>query len=555
MRNTTIQNHRWGGVFLATTITATLLALFSGCKNPASSSWEEPVRDYFEEYTNTAAIEKHEINSESIKDKNNTSCVSSDGAKTLTFYLRNPREYTLITDFPPAMEAGVTIEQDRQDKTIIRVTYPQDYLVANEGGGQIGGTIHLAESETLREFDSYSFSLKCNTPPPAVTRQCVNASGSTYWVCFWLPTAELANPIHADVKTLYIKGTTTKAIDIADLATENDGNPGNLAALDNTVRFAVPTSGAYTAFYYNTGRAVRADENIQWNIYLEDNDGLKSKTMTASTKMPTASMTISGEDLLTTNEGDNTLNLTASVGSLAVESWNWTSDTPGVAAVTDGASSETVTVTALNGGVANITCTAILADGKIAKKTKTIRVLDLALDDSMQDFIKGETGEQISVWKPDFATVSWTSSDEDVATISNSGALSAVAKGSANITATASYGGKTVSKQMTVYVHQFNCNGPNKRFTAVNQTADYSVEIDSPPGRATLNFLLYSWELSKLGGNARLEVTENGNSRTVKVTSRDITDTLFTLTCTTNLSGRPITVKTWNIVVVGRGVG
>ena len=86
MKNTAIQIYRWGGVFLATTIAATLLALFSGCKNPASSSWEEPVRDYFEEYTNTAAIEKHEINSESIKDKNNTSCVSSDGAKTLTFY-------------------------------------------------------------------------------------------------------------------------------------------------------------------------------------------------------------------------------------------------------------------------------------------------------------------------------------------------------------------------------------------------------------------------------------------------------------------------------------
>ncbi len=440
------------------------------------------------------------------------------------------------------------------NKTIIRVTYPQDYLVANEGGGQIGGTIHLNESETLREFDSYSFSLKCNTPPPAVTRQCVNVSGSTYWVCFWLPTAELANPIHSDVKTLYIKGTTTKAIDLADLAAENDGNPGNLAALDNTVRFAVPTSGAYTAFYYNTGRAVRADENIQWNIYLEDNDGLKSKTMTASTKMPTASMTISGEDLLTTNAGDNTLELTASVGSLAVTSWSWSSDNPSVATVSDDASIETVTVTAVADGEANITCTAILADGKIAKKTKTIRVLDLALDDYMQDFIKGET-VTIMALAPTFATVSWTSSDENVATISESGALSAVAKGSATITATASYGGKTVSKQMTVYVHQFNCDGPNKRFNSANQTADYSVGIDSPPGRATLNFLLYSWELSKLGGNARLDVTGSGNSITVKVTSRDITDTLFTLTCTTNLSGRPITVKTWNIVVVGKGVG
>ncbi|MBQ1644761.1 MAG: hypothetical protein II103_09580, partial [Treponema sp.] len=98
-------------------------------------------------------------------------------------------------------------------------------------------------------------------------------------------------------------------------------------------------------------------------------------------------------------------------------------------------------------------------------------------------------------------------------------------------------------------------SGQNKRFTAVNQTADYSVEIDSPSGRATLNFLLYSWKLSKLGGNARLDVTGSGNSGTVKVTSRDITDTLFTLTCTTNLNGRTITFASWDIVVVGRGVG
>ncbi|MBQ5569923.1 MAG: hypothetical protein IIT45_05705, partial [Treponema sp.] len=67
--------------------------------------------------------------------------------------------------------------------------------------------------------------------------------------------------------------------------------------------------------------------------------------------------------------------------------------------------------------------------------------------------------------------------------------------------------------------------------------------------------LLYSWELSKLGGNARLDVTGSGNSRTVNVTSRGITDTIFTLTCTTNLNGRTITFASWDIVVVGRGVG
>ncbi|MBR0123997.1 MAG: Ig-like domain-containing protein [Treponema sp.] len=535
-----------GGVFLATTITATLLALFSGCKNPASSSWEEPVRDYFEEYTNTAAIEKHEINAESIKDKNNTSCVSSDGAKTLTFYLRNPREYTLITDFPPTMEAGVTIEQDRQDKTIIRVTYPQDFLQNNDGGGQIGGTIHLAESETLREFDSYSFSLKCNTPPPAVTRPCVNVSGSTYWVCFWLPTAELANPIHSDVKTLYIKGTTTKAIDIADLATENDGNPGNLAALDNTVVFTAPTSGAYTAFYYNTGRSVRADENIQWNIYLEDNDGLKSKTMTASTKTTLVHKTINGGDLLTTNEGDNTLNLTTSVDS-PVTSWTWTSGTPSVARVPDGANDSTVTVTAVAGGETTITATAQLADGRTVQKTKRIRVLGLILDDSQQDFVKGQTGEHISVEKLDFATVRWSSNTPGVATISESGALSAVAKGSATITATASYGEKTVSKQMTVYVHELTVSGSDVTELFVGgDTATFTVTADSPDGSPLPSSISYGWNAE--GSAASISGGSSSPSRTVSPVSAGTT----TLTCTVQLGAMSINLATKTIKVYGR---
>ncbi len=535
-----------GGVFLATTITATLLALFSGCKNPASSSWEEPVRDYFEEYTNTAAIEKHEINAESIKDKNNTSCVSSDGAKTLTFYLRNPREYTLITDFPPAVEAGVTIEQDRQDKTIIRVTYPQDYLVANEGGGQIGGTIHLAESETLREFDSYSFSLKCNTPPPAVTRQCVNASGSTYWVCFWLPTAELANPIHSDVKTLYIKGLTTKAVNIADLAAENASDPGDLAALDNTAPFTPPTSSTYTAFYYNTGRTVRTGENIQWSIYLEDNDGLKSKTMTASTKTTPVHMTISGGDLLTTNEGDNTLNLTASVDS-PVTSWSWSSNNTAVATVPEGTNNDTVPVTAVAGGETTITATAQLADGRTVQKTKRIRVLGLILDESQQDFVKGQTGEHISVEKPDFATVRWSSNTPGVATISESGDLSAVAKGNATITATASYGEKTVSKQMTVYVHELTVSGSDVTELFVGgDTATFNVTADSPDGRLLPSSISYGWNAE--GSAASISGGSSGPSRTVSPVSAGTT----TLTCTVDLGAMSITLPTKTIKVYGR---
>jgi len=140
MKNTAIRICR-KGVFLSSILAATVLTLFSACDSP-SSSWEEPVRDYFDKYTNTAAIEKIDITCQSNKDNSGATCIPSDGNKTITFYLRNPRLYTLETSFSePDTYPGIQIVQDMQDKTIIRVTYSQSYLQDHEGGQQIGGTI------------------------------------------------------------------------------------------------------------------------------------------------------------------------------------------------------------------------------------------------------------------------------------------------------------------------------------------------------------------------------------------------------------------------------
>ena len=68
MENYSFINTYRKGVYFTNLLAAALIFIFSGCKNPSSESWEEPVRDYFEKYTNTAAIEKHEIDSEITKD-------------------------------------------------------------------------------------------------------------------------------------------------------------------------------------------------------------------------------------------------------------------------------------------------------------------------------------------------------------------------------------------------------------------------------------------------------------------------------------------------------
>lgn len=104
------------------------LTLFTSCEN--GLTWNEPVRDYLDKYSNTAAIEKHEISCEYLKDNSDEICIPSDGGKTITFYLRNPRQYTLNPITFSTSGSGITVEQDSSDRTVIRVTYSESYLEA-----------------------------------------------------------------------------------------------------------------------------------------------------------------------------------------------------------------------------------------------------------------------------------------------------------------------------------------------------------------------------------------------------------------------------------------
>ncbi|MBO4386032.1 MAG: hypothetical protein J5817_03350, partial [Treponema sp.] len=403
MRNAAVQIH-WKVVFLTSIIAATVLTLFSACSNPNSDSWEEPVHDYFDKYTNTAAIEKQEIRFQTQKDKSGTTCIPSDGNKTVTFYLRNPRQYTLNleTSFSvPDSGADIQIEQDMQDKTIIRLTYPQSYLQAHDGGQQIGGTIYLTESETLRKFDPYSFSLKCNSPPPGVKGQSVQSNGSNYIVCFYVPTTELGNaPHNLDTHTVCINGEAVATI----------GTDGSITPIPGKIIYTtapselnvIPGSGASeftgnsagcTALYYDTGHLSSSGEFIRWNIYLEDDDGFKSETVNADSIVTQVNLSILGNDILTLNTetAENSSLLTAQVDSGAISSCTWEPSSSSIITISPDSSDngKTATVMASAGGTENITITATLADGREVTTTKTVRVLAVNFaDDTPEDFLK-----------------------------------------------------------------------------------------------------------------------------------------------------------------------
>ena len=82
------------GLFLLTVL------FFSSCETPL---WYAPVRDWFDKYTNTAAVEIADM-PEGVKNAEGILSVPSDKDIIINFCLRNPRDYTLQMWYEPEEE-------------------------------------------------------------------------------------------------------------------------------------------------------------------------------------------------------------------------------------------------------------------------------------------------------------------------------------------------------------------------------------------------------------------------------------------------------------------
>ena len=130
---------------------------------------------------------------------------------------------------------------------------------------------------------------------------------------------------------------------------------------------------------------------------------------------------------------------------------SWSSDKPEVASVSGNA--KEATITAVAEGKAKITAT---VDGKsatveITVVAATVAVESISLDPSSATLKVGEEASFVATVKPDDAsdkTVTWSSSDAKIASVSDNGKVTAVAVGTATITAKA--GEKSAQCTITV---------------------------------------------------------------------------------------------------------
>ena len=263
-----------------------------------SGSYEEPVRDYFEEYTETAAIGRMENPNKTARDSSAIDCITSDGDKTLIFYMRNPKKYRLNVQFlcdpdeSTVEPAQVQLVQNDGERTILRLTYRQSFLLEHEGGLPIGGTITLQESTTLRSFNSFSYKLKCNSPPPAVKGLLMqnapkeSGSGQEYILCFFMPTDLLASPTHnMDTHYLHINDVKLEVGSSEYNSLLSTAEPSGLEpSIENGPAFdASRAPSGYSAMYYRTGISI-TDASITYDMLITDDDDLSSAKAACNNK-------------------------------------------------------------------------------------------------------------------------------------------------------------------------------------------------------------------------------------------------------------------------------
>ena len=155
---------------------------------------------------------------------------------------------------------------------------------------------------------------------------------------------------------------------------------------------------------------------------------------------------------MTLVEGDSeTISATVSPSNATNQTVSWSSSPSDVASVDGGK------VTALKPGKATVTVTT--ADGgktatcSVTVEAKKIPVTGVTLDKTEAELVEGESITLTATIAPEDATdktVSWVSSDEEIAKVDSAGKVTAIAPGTADITVTTTDGEKKAVFALTV---------------------------------------------------------------------------------------------------------
>ena len=201
-----------------------------------------------------------------------------------------------------------------------------------------------------------------------------------------------------------------------------------------------------------------------------------------------------------------TLTATITPSNATNQNVTWeSSDSNGIVTISpDTADSKNATITATGAGTTTIKAT---VDGKSAecsvtvKAPTTIPVTGVSLNKASTTLTVGDTETLTATVAPEDATnkaVTWSSNDSTVATVDESGKVTAVAPGEATITVTTEYGSKIATCTVIVHTATTITTQPQSVSVTEGQSATFSVT-------ATGDNLRYQWQL--YSGNSWSDIT------------------------------------------------
>jgi len=273
-------------------------------------------------------------------------------------------------------------------------------------------------------------------------------------------------------------------------------------------------------------------------ITVTTEDGNRTATCVVTVKPKVISVTGVSLDYssLTITEGDSQA-LTATVSPINAtdKSVTWSSSNSSVATVSStgvvtgkAAGNATITVKTTDGGK-TATCA-------VTVKAKTIAVTGVSLDKTALSMTVGDTQTLTATIIPSNATnksISWSTSNSSVATVSSSGVVTAKAAGTATITVKTSDGGKTATCSVAVQSKTVSVTGVSLNNTSLSMIVGETQRLYATvsPSNATNKTVTWSSSntsvvsvtslgvlLANAAGSAIITVKTNDGGKTAKCT-------------------------------------
>ena len=335
------------------------------------------------------------------------------------------------------------------------------------------------------------------------------------------PVSVTAVSVSQSTLSLKVGGTSTTLT--PTIAPVNASNKGVVWSSSDTSVATVSTGGVVKPVGGGTA-----------TITATTGDGSFTATCAVTVTQAVAKVAIDHSSLtLKLGDSDVTLNATISPSTATVKDIKWTSSNTNIATVSaDGV------VHSVGSGTASIIATSAQDSSKTAKCAVTVpvKVKAVALSKTAITLKLGSgTASLSTVLTPSNAavkTVTWSSSDTSIATVSTAGKVSAVAVGTATITATTTDGGITATCAVTVIQPATKVSLDHSTLSIKLSGSDVTLNATISPDNATIKDVKWTSsniKVATVGADGTVHPVASG---TAVITAASVQDSTKTAKCT-----------------------